>query len=342
MRQRRFLAAILCAAGFLLLEGRGFSRDEPSAPAAARCPDAGAACATGAPAVPQEPRRPEAAPASRASKGSHGVLRFGLYPSDSPTEMFRQFLPLCEYLTKETGYTVELEVAPSYAAGIEKFRKGEVDLFRSGAATYGRLLLEEEARPPILVAIEQDGEKKETRFRGAIVTRQDAPFRTLKDLEGKSFAFGDRRSTMGTQVPRKMLANAGVKLGTTAHLRSHDDVALAVLNGGFDAGACKAPTAEKYREKGLRILEYSGDFPSKPIYARNGLEPAKVEAVRKALLALDVSRPEHGAILAAIEAKLSGYTVDADPAKFNAEYEAFARFLGSETDEVVPAQPPGP
>ncbi|HKB17016.1 MAG TPA: phosphate/phosphite/phosphonate ABC transporter substrate-binding protein, partial [Planctomycetota bacterium] len=273
---------------------------------------------------------------SKPATGVGGRLVFGLYPSDSPTEMYRQFLPLCEYLTEATGYPVELDVSPTYAAGIEKIRKGEVDLFRSGPGAFGHLLLEEKSRAPILVAVEQEGEKKETTLRGAIVTRQDAPFRSIQDLAGKTFAFGDRRSTMATQVPRRMLADAGVKLAAFDHLKSHDDVALAVLNGEFDAGACKAPTAEKYKEKGLRILVLTEPSPSKPIYARYGLEERKIEAVRKALLALDVARPEHRAILAGIEAKLTGYSAAKDPA----EYEQFARFLGPETEE--PAPPPSP
>src|SRR5262245_34136804 len=188
----------------------------------------------GALALPGQEGKPARNPGS-----ARGRLVFGLYPSDSPTEMYRQFLPLCEYLTEATGYQVELDVSPSYAAGIDKIRKGEVDLFRSGAGAFGHLLLEERSRAPILVAVEQEGEKKETTFRGAYVTRQDAPFRSIQDLNGKTFAFGDRRSTMGTQVPRKMLVDAGVHLaGDPVHLKSHDDVALAVLNGEFDAGAC--------------------------------------------------------------------------------------------------------
>jgi phosphonate transport system substrate-binding protein len=287
----------------------------------------------GALALPGQEGKP-----TRNPGGPRGRLVFGLYPSDSPTEMYRQFLPLCEYLTEATGYQVELDVAPSYSAGIEKIRKGEVDLFRSGAGAFGHLLLEEKSRAPVLVAVEQEGEKKETTFRGAIVTRQDAPFRSIQDLSGKTFAFGDRRSTMGTQVPRKMLADAGVRLaGDPVHLKSHDDVALAVLNGEFDAGACKAPTAEKYKDKGLRILALTEPSPSKPVYARYGLEQGKIEAVRKALLALDVARPEHRAILTGIEAKLSGFSAAKDPV----EYEQFARFLGPETEDPAPPTPPG-
>lgn len=328
-----FFAAILPVVGALALPRPGNTAGGPPTLAA---PTEPSAQDPSTPPPPSGQEGKESRPAATPG-GARGRLVFGLYPSDSPTEMYRQFLPLCEYLTEATGYRVDLDVSPSYAAGLEKIRKGEVDLFRSGPGAFGHLLIEEKSRSPLLVAVEQEGEKKETTFRGAIVTRQDAPFRSLQDLSGKTFAFGDRKSTMATKLPRKMLADAGVQLASCVHLKSHDDVALAVLNGEFDAGACKAPTAEKYKEKGLRILALTEPSPSKPIYARYGLEAGKVEAVRKALLALDVARPEHRAILTAIEAKLTGFSVAADPV----QYEQFARFLGPETEDPARPVPPG-
>ncbi len=317
-----FLAAILPVIGALALPPvaatTGLPANGSTTPAPPAGQDAGGKIPSGTP------------------EGERGLLLLGLYPRDNPTEMFRQFLPLCEYLTEATGYRVELEVSPTYAAGIERIRKGEVDLFHSGPASFGSLLLEEKGRAPVLVAVEQEGDKKETRLRGVIVTRKDAPFRTLRDLSGKTFAFGDRKSTLGTQVPLKMLANAGVKLGASDHLNGHDSVALAVVNGEFDAGACRASTAEKYEQKGLRVLEYTESVPARVLYARHGLESGKIEALRKALLALDVSRPGHREVLTAIEPKLSGFTAEADPG----EYEKFARFLGPETE--VPARAPAP
>ncbi|MGH7149893.1 MAG: PhnD/SsuA/transferrin family substrate-binding protein, partial [Planctomycetota bacterium] len=328
-----FFAAILPVAGALALPGGGIAPGGSPTFAAAAEPSArGSTTPDPSPRQEAKEGKPSGTP-----EGARGRLLLGLYPRDTPTEMYRQFLPLCEYLTETTGYRVELDVSPSYAEGIEKIRKGEVDLFHSGPATFGHLLLQEKGRPPVIVVVEQEGEKKETRLRGAIVIRRDAPFRTLKDLTGKTFAFGDRKSTLGTQVPRKMLANAGVELADSDHLKSHDNVALAVVSGEFDAGACRASTAEKYAEKGLRVLEYTEFVPARVLYARYGLESGKFEALRKALLALDVSRPGHREVLTAIEPKLSGFTAEADPGA----YENFARFLGPDMEPPARAHAPG-
>ncbi len=328
-----FFAAILPVIGALAFPGPGNTAGGPPTLAAPMEPPAQD---PSTPPPPSGQQGKESRPAATPG-GARGRLVLGLYPRDSPTEMFRQFLPLCEYLTEATGYQVELEVSRSYAAGIDRIRKGEVDLFHSGPATFGQLLLEEKGRSPEIVVVEQEGERKESRLRGSIVIRKDAPFRTLKDLSGKAFAFGDRKSTLGTKVPRKMLADAGVELGSSDHLKSHDDVALAVLNGEFDAGACRASTAAKYEEKGLRVLEYTAFVPARVLCARYGLESAKTAALRKALVALDRSRPGDRAILTAIEASLSGFSSEADPG----EYERFARFLGPETEEPTRSPAPG-
>src|SRR5262245_6398882 len=202
-----FLAAILPVVGALPLPGGGSALGASPDFAAASAPSGQGSTTTAPPPGPEA----KAGKPSKPATGVGGRLVFGLYPSDSPTEMYRQFLPLCEYLTEATGYPVELDVSPTYAAGIEKIRKGEVDLFRSGPGAFGHLLLEEKSRAPILVAVEQEGEKKETTLRGAIVTRQDAPFRTIQDLAGKTFAFGDRRRPWPTQAPRRRLPDAAVR-----------------------------------------------------------------------------------------------------------------------------------
>jgi phosphonate transport system substrate-binding protein len=349
----RLLASCVSSAAALLIAGCGSSTGDgagnsprparggkPEGVVAASVPGEKPATLGEAPRIPAPAAKGTPDPDAGRPKGS---LFFGVYPSDSPLEMYKQFLPLCEYLSKATGYNVDLYVAPNYEEGIEKIRKGEVDFFRSGAGSYGRLCLEQKERrlvPPVLVAVETEeaeGEKKASKFRGAIVVRQDSPIRTLADLRDRNFAFGDARSTMGSLVPRKILQEAGITVGPgSKNLSSHDNVALAVVNGEFEAGACKAPTAEKYRDRGLRVLQYTSYFPSKPVYARADLSPATVEAVRKALLALDSEDPAHRQILKAVDSKLTGYR----PGNV-ADYEEFARFLGSDSDEPPPS-PPAP
>jgi hypothetical protein len=47
-----------------------------------------------------------------------------------------------------------------------------------------------------------------------IIARNDSNIRTLADLAGKRFAFGDPNSTMSHFVPRTVLAGAGLSVST--------------------------------------------------------------------------------------------------------------------------------
>jgi len=246
-------------------------------------------------------------------------LIFGHYPSETPTQLVHMFQPLMDYLSQATGYAVELRVAPSYATGLQWIAKGEVDLFRSGPNNYLQLnRIHGEGKFPVIAREIQGGKSS---FRGAIVVRKDSSIQTLADLKGKRFAFGDRTSTLGSVVPRGMLKEAGVALEdlkASKHFSSHDDVAVAVRVGEFDAGAVKDGIAKKFLTQGLRVLAWSPEVPTKPIYARPDLPEQAFQALRKALVAMSQDIPEHAQIFAGIGEDITGF--------MEGSYEEYAPF----------------
>jgi phosphonate transport system substrate-binding protein len=260
-------------------------------------------------------------------------LTFGLYASDNPTALVQKFQGLVEYLSDATGYTVELKVAPSYAVGLQWIAKGEVDLFRSGINNYLELnRLHGEGKFPVVAREVQSGGRS---FRGAIVVRNESPCKTLADLKGKRFAFGDRTSTMGSVIPKGMLKEAGVSLKdlkASQHFPSHDDVAVAVRVGEFDAGAVKEGTAKKFLSQGLRVLAWSPDMPTKPVFARRDLPEAAFEAVKKALIAMKQEDPDHARVIADLGEDLVGF--------MEGSYQEYAQVRSMvETEESEPETP---
>ena len=78
--------------------------------------------------------------------------------------------------------------------------------------------------------------------------------KNISDLRGRRFAFGDPNSTMSHLVPRAMMIQEGITMDDLAgfeHLSNHDNVALSVLTGNFDAGAIKEEVFRKYEPQGL-------------------------------------------------------------------------------------------
>lgn len=188
-----------------------------------------------------------------AASYSEQKLIFGVHPYLSPSDLYKRFTPLVNYLSDVTGHPVSLEISKDYDDHISKIGSNEYDIAYMGPVSYV-LLTDSYGKKPIIAGLEVKGK---TYFYGFIIAREDSGLRTLLDLKGKRFAFGDHSSTMSHIVPRYMLLKSGIDFSDlTGHsfLGTHDNVALGVLFGDYNAGAVKEETFYKYQNKGLRKL----------------------------------------------------------------------------------------
>lgn len=219
------------------------------------------------------------------------TLTFGVYSFKKPTEVVRDFAvatdALAAALTKDTGAAVaiQLRVFKTYDECLTRFVAGDIDIVRFGPASY---VLAQQRQPKVqLLAAEQEDGKK--RCKGVIVVRKESPIRSLADLKGHSFAFGDENSTIGRYLSQEQLVDAGIHaddLSSFRYLDRHDKVFKAVEVGDFDAGAVHIGTFEDLNDKGQ--LREIARFPNvgKPWVARAGLDDKMVAALRKALLGM--------------------------------------------------------
>ncbi|MDP7009644.1 MAG: phosphate/phosphite/phosphonate ABC transporter substrate-binding protein [Phycisphaerales bacterium] len=221
-------------------------------------------------------------------------LDFGVYPSDRATVMYRKFTPILEAIQEPVeqllGHPVDihLTIFKNYDAGIDALVHGEVDFVRFGPASY--ILAEQRNKNITLLAMEQ--KKGLTRFNGHIITKTDSGIKSLQDLVGRSFAFGDRNSTIGRYLAQAEMLQAGIyeeDLQSFDYLGRHDLVASAVLTGSHDAGAIKGSTYNKLCDPKKIAVLHTFENVTKPWVAREGLQPAVQEAITEALLSLEKS-----------------------------------------------------
>jgi phosphonate transport system substrate-binding protein len=218
------------------------------------------------------------------------ALILGVHPFLPSTELVQKFGPVADYLSRELGRPVHLEISRDYGAHIESVAAGAYDIAYMGPVSYVRLV-EKHGEVPLLVKLEVDGDPF---FQGAIFVREDSPIRELGDLAGKHFAFVSPSSTMGFIVPHHVMKQAGVgidRLAGYSFLKNHDNVALAVLIGEFDAGAVKEETFQKFAPKGARALVMTPPIPEHLFVTSSRQTPDTVEALRAALLGI-VRKPE--------------------------------------------------
>lgn len=178
------------------------------------------------------------------------ILTLGIHPYKSSTKLINAYTPLAEYLSSELGVEVKIQIAPDYDTHVKRIGKDEVDIAYMGPASYVAMV-DQYGKKPIIARQFVNGIPT---FQGKIISRRDSKFNMLSDLNGARFAFGDQRSTMSHLVPRYMLIEGKVKLDSFKFLGSHDNVALGVLSGDYDAGAVKEAVFYKYRKKGLKTI----------------------------------------------------------------------------------------
>jgi len=220
-------------------------------------------------------------------------LTFGLYTTDKPTVLVKKFRPIIEALENSLSdrlgepVAIRIKISSTYEKGVAALVNGDVDFSRFGPASYVSAA-EQDPGLQILAVDSKDGSSTVT---GIIAVRQGSPIKSVEDLAGKRFAFGNKESTIGRYLAQAVLVEAGIRsedLAEFAYLDRHDRVGRAVEQGTFDAGALKEGTFNKLKKKGLG-LHALVTFPNanKPWVARSGLDQDLVNMIRESMLALE-------------------------------------------------------
>ncbi len=244
------------------------------------------------------------------------TLFFGSVAMDIPAEMHRRLRPLTEYLSAEMKRPVQLRLSSDLNAAANEVADGRVDIAYLTPMAYIKAQRAGGARPVVKTVTR--GEKS---FRLMLVVRNDSPVKSVKDLAGRRFAFGDPAAIL----QRAVLVNAGLKLeqlGSYKFIGHYDNIARGVANGDFDAGILKDTTAYEWERKGLRILHQSPELPPYNIAVGRQVDEATRNALRQALLRLDPRNPSHRAVIESLDKSYDGFAPTSD-----AEYDVVRRLV---------------
>jgi len=257
-------------------------------------------------------------------------LVFAVHPYKPAVELEFMFAPLTAYLSSLTGKPVLLTVSRDYEEHIRRVGEGEADIAFMGPAVYVEMV-ERYGKKPLLARFETD---RVPTYYGVIAINRDSPLGLLKDLKGKRMAFSDRRSTSGHLVPRHMFFKTGISLedfAEYAFMGNHDNVALGVLVGDFDAGAVKEEVYAKYEHRGLRILALTPPISEYLLVAGTNLPPDAVKSLRDGLQRLK-DNPAGGTIMRSMKPSVTALVPVDD-----SDYDNLRAILGELKDNgIVP------
>ncbi len=253
-----------------------------------------------------------AGPASATDK----VLQFGSVAMDIPAVMHKRLKPLAKYLSDTLKRPVEMHLSPDMGAAIADTASGKVDLAYLTPVAY--LKAHDKGQAQLVVKTVTEGKGS---FQLMIVVKEDSPIKTVQDLVGKRFAFGDKRALL----QQASVVGGGIQLAQFSDYKfigHYDNIARAVMNGDFDAGILKDTMALKWQGKGLRILYSSPDLPPYNITASKNVDPILLEQLRKAFLALDKKNPQHLEIIQSLDKIYDGFAATSD-----AEYDVVRKLI---------------
>lgn len=233
-------------------------------------------------------------------------ITFGSVALDIPVEMVKRLTPMIDYLNKKTGYSITLQVSANMTSAIDSVGRNRTQIAYLTPAAY----IEAHKKYGILplVSFLQNGKNN---CKLVIVVKKDSSIKTIADLKGKKFAFGDKMAKLQPAT----VHSSGLKLEdfySYDYLYHYDHVAKAVINGEFDAGILAENLASKYKKQGLKVIYTSVTLPAHIIAINSKLAPEIALNLKNALLALNKKNPESTAIFTAFEPTYDGFKVAKD------------------------------
>ena len=244
-------------------------------------------------------------------------LRISMIPTTDPGKMLREGQPLVDYLEKKTGTKIVMTIPTNYAAVVEAMANDQVDIAHFGGFTFVQISARAGAKP--LVQREQD-----QKFHSLFITQPSSGINSLRDLNGRTFAFGDVNSTSGHLMPEYFMRDAKVNpkvIESALYTGGHDATALAVANKKVDTGAIDENVFQtmmksgKITDKQVKVFWTTPPFLDYVWAARKGLDPKIAESFANAFLELDPQKPEYKAILEFLSATKYVRAKDSDYAK---------------------------
>lgn len=222
-------------------------------------------------------------------------------PDKDPDAMLVDREALQAFVSEKTSIETEAIVPLSSAVITEGLKNGTIDIAYLSSTATARLM--ESNAIEILLANEIDGQPSYLSYWLAL---KQAPFNSVKDLEGKAIAFSSRTSTSGFLIPTWDLYKQGLitlesgPAGFFGEGNVHYGVGYVsaverVLDGSALAAAVSYYVYEKDKHLSLeqrdrlKVIDTQGPVPSHVLVVRKSLSPETKDALREAFLSMNES-----------------------------------------------------
>lgn len=168
-------------------------------------------------------------------------FRIGILGGENAQDRMNSNECLRSMIEDALGVPTKLFAPADYNGVIQGLLGGTIDLSLMGPSSYAAVhIADENAVSPILIKVNTDGS---TGYYSVGFARVDSGVKSLEDMQGKVFGFGDPNSTSGYLIPSVEIPTTtgasmenGAYFGEVKFTGGHEQTIVAVNNGDVDAG----------------------------------------------------------------------------------------------------------
>jgi phosphonate transport system substrate-binding protein len=220
-------------------------------------------------------------------------LKLGVFPRRNATVTIKLFKPLAQYLEQQLKREVVLVTEKDFPSFWRGVQQQKYDLVHYNQLHY----LQSRNRYGYEVILMNEEQGKST-ISAALVTRKDSGITNLKQLKGKSIAFGGDHTAMVSYVANTVLLHrAGLNPGDyrKIYTKNPPNACIAAYQGIVDAAgigdvALKMPVVRNRIDSAqMHILARSEPLSHLPWAMHKRIDPKTRNAVIRAMLALNKS-----------------------------------------------------
>lgn len=167
-------------------------------------------------------------------------FRIGILGGENQSDRLRSNECLRAKTEELLGVPTKIFAPADYNGVIEGLLGGNLDMAWLGASAYAKVYLTNpNIVEPILVKVNTDGS---IGYHSIGFARKDSGIKSLADMKGKDFAFGDPNSTSGFLIPSVEIPAAGFDMTPGKYFSDikfsggHEQTIVGVFNGDYAAG----------------------------------------------------------------------------------------------------------
>ncbi|MDA1101625.1 MAG: phosphonate ABC transporter, permease protein PhnE [Proteobacteria bacterium] len=200
---------------------------------------------------------------------------------------------LMDYVSREIGMPINLVRCENYGEAIAALASGAAALGWLGPQAYVEAAREGRVEP-FAVGVPLGGGSPN--YQSLFVVRDDSAITTLAEVRGRRIAVGDPHSTSGYNVPRRELADIGIRIDSGSDFikivqaSNHDEALRMVIDGVVDVAPVSSVNYYENVRTGaiqrgqLRIIHKSPDIPGAPLVYAASLAPALKRRIKDIVL----------------------------------------------------------